>query len=54
MTIDKALEMSPELKAKYEGDETTRKVIDMARAIEGMPAPCVNACSRCGDIQGQY
>ena len=37
MTIDKALEMSPELKAKYEGDETTRKVIDMARAIEGMP-----------------
>lgn len=37
MTIDKALEMSPELKAKYENEETTRKVIDMARAIEGMP-----------------
>ena len=37
MTIDKALEMSPELKTKYESDETTRKVIDMARAIEGMP-----------------
>lgn len=37
MTIDLALETSPELKAKYENEETTRKVIDMARAIEGMP-----------------
>ena len=37
MTIEKALETSPELKAKYENEETTRKVIDMAKAIEGMP-----------------
>ena len=37
MTIDKALETSPELKEKYDNEETTRKVIDMARAIEGMP-----------------
>ena len=37
MTIDKALETSPELKEKYDSDETTRKVIDMAHAIEGMP-----------------
>ena len=37
MTIDKALEISPELKLMYDSDETTRKVIDMARAIEGMP-----------------
>jgi len=37
MTIDKALDTSPELKAKYESEETTKKVIDMARAIEGMP-----------------
>ena len=37
MTIDKALDTSPELKAKYESDETTKKVIDMSRAIEGMP-----------------
>lgn len=37
MTIDKALEMNPELKTKYENEETTRKVIDMARAVEGMP-----------------
>ena len=37
MTIDLALETSPELKAKYENEKTTKKVIDMARAIEGMP-----------------
>lgn len=37
MTIDKALETSPELKAMYEENEDTRKVIDMSRAIEGMP-----------------
>lgn len=37
MTIDKALNMSPELKAMYETDEETHELIDMARAIEGMP-----------------
>jgi len=37
MTIDMALERSPELREKYENDETAKKVIDMARAIEGMP-----------------
>lgn len=37
MTIDKALETSPELKEMYESDAQTRRVIDMARAIEGMP-----------------
>ena len=37
MTIDKALQMSPDLKAMYEGDERVKKVIDMSRALEGMP-----------------
>ncbi|MCB6993606.1 DNA polymerase III subunit alpha [bacterium 210820-DFI.6.37] len=37
MTIDKALSMNPELKASYENDEKVRQVLDMARAIEGMP-----------------
>lgn len=37
MTIDMALETSPELKTKYESEETTKRVIDMARAVEGMP-----------------
>ena len=37
MTIDKALATSPELKAMYEEDREAREVIDMAKAIEGMP-----------------
>jgi len=37
MTIDKALKMNPELAASYENDPTVRKVLDMSRAIEGMP-----------------
>ena len=37
MTLDKALEMSPELRDEYEHDATTRKVYDIARRFEGMP-----------------
>lgn len=37
MTIDKALEMNPQLREKYDKEENTKRVIDMARAIEGMP-----------------
>lgn len=37
MTIDKALTTSPELKAMYEGDMEAKEIIDMAKAIEGMP-----------------
>ncbi|MHC1722965.1 MAG: DNA polymerase III subunit alpha [Aminipila sp.] len=37
MTIGKALEMNPELKAAYDGDKRVAQVIDTARAIEGMP-----------------
>lgn len=37
MTIDKALEMNPELKNKYNTDANTKKVIDLSRALEGMP-----------------
>ncbi|HHW48031.1 MAG TPA: DNA polymerase III subunit alpha [Clostridiaceae bacterium] len=37
MTIDKALELNPELKSRYEGDETVRELIDTARRLEGMP-----------------
>ena len=37
MTIDKALEMNPELKEMYESDENVRKVMDVSRSIEGMP-----------------
>ncbi|MDO4833522.1 MAG: DNA polymerase III subunit alpha [Bacillota bacterium] len=37
MTIDKALQTGPELKSMYDSNENTRRVIDTARAIEGMP-----------------
>ena len=36
MTIDKALSMNPELKASYESNDTVAKVIDTARALEGL------------------
>ncbi|MCL1809904.1 MAG: DNA polymerase III subunit alpha [Clostridiales bacterium] len=37
MTIDTALAVSPDLKQKYDTDPSARKVLDMAKAIEGMP-----------------
>ncbi|MDO4518134.1 MAG: DNA polymerase III subunit alpha, partial [Bacillota bacterium] len=37
MTIDKALETSPDLRRMYEENETARQVIDMSKAVEGMP-----------------
>ncbi|HEX2937412.1 MAG TPA: DNA polymerase III subunit alpha, partial [Ruminiclostridium sp.] len=37
MTIDRALAMSSELKALYDGDERTKRLIDVARGLEGMP-----------------
>jgi len=37
MTIDKALQMNPELKLKYQQDAGARKLIDVSRALEGMP-----------------
>ncbi len=35
MTIDKALEMEPELKEAYEKDPETREILDLAKKIEG-------------------
>lgn len=37
ITIDKALEMNPELRKTYETDEQVKKVIDMSRRLEGLP-----------------
>ncbi|MEW6459048.1 MAG: DNA polymerase III subunit alpha [Bacillota bacterium] len=37
MSIEKALERSPELAELYERDESVRKVLEAARALEGMP-----------------
>ena len=37
MTLDKALELSKPLSDLYESDEKVRKLVDMARKLEGMP-----------------
>lgn len=37
MNIDKALEINPELRAKYEQDDKVKELIDTARLLEGMP-----------------
>ncbi len=37
ITLDKALEISPQLKEMYEQDERVRKLIDTAKSLEGMP-----------------
>ena len=37
MTLDKALEVSPELRQRYDTDRQTHSLIDMARKLEGMP-----------------
>ncbi len=37
ITIDRALETSPELKALYESDTQIKQLIDTSRAIEGLP-----------------
>ena len=37
MTIGRALEVNPELKRLYDEDETIKQLIDMSKAVEGMP-----------------
>ncbi len=37
MTLDKALQQSPDLKAVYEQDEDVKYLIDMAKRLEGLP-----------------
>ena len=46
ITIDKALQMNPELRKLYESDETVTHLIDMAKRLEGL----LDACSRSGDL----
>ena len=37
MTLDEALKVSPQLKELYDSDERVKKLVDTARALEGMP-----------------
>lgn len=40
MTIEKAMEIEPDLKENYENDTETKEIIDMARKIEGNARHC--------------
>ena len=40
ITIDKALQMNPELRKLYESDETVTHLIYMAKRLEGLPRHC--------------
>ena len=45
MTLDKALEIEPDLKRAYDENEATRKVIDIGRKLEGLTRHAsVHAC----------
>ncbi|MBN2127910.1 MAG: DNA polymerase III subunit alpha, partial [Sedimentisphaerales bacterium] len=45
MTLDKALEIEPDLKQAYDENEATRKVIDIGRKLEGLTRHAsVHAC----------
>ena len=37
MTIDRALELNPELKDAYENDRQVKYLVDLSKKIEGMP-----------------
>ena len=37
MTLKKALILNPKLKQMYDGDENIKKLIDTAKALEGLP-----------------
>ena len=37
MTLERALQISPDLKKQYESDETTKKIIDLCLRLEGLP-----------------
>ena len=37
ITIDKAIQMNPELRSVYEGDRSMHDLIDMAKKLEGLP-----------------
>ena len=48
ITIDKALEENRELRELYETDEITKKIIDIAKGLEGMPRNAsTHACRSC-------
>ncbi len=51
ITIKKALEQNKELQERYETDETVKKVLDVAMALEGMPRQASTHACRSGYYQ---
>ena len=48
ITIDKAIEENKEFREAYENDETAKRIIDIARGLEGMPRNAsTHACRSC-------
>jgi len=47
ITLDKALEVEPDLKERYDNEEDVRELIDMARRLEGL---CRNAGRHAGGV----
>ena len=37
ITIEKALDMNPELKAAYDTDDSVKTLIDVSKTLEGLP-----------------
>ncbi|MCD8326996.1 MAG: DNA polymerase III subunit alpha [Lachnospiraceae bacterium] len=40
ITLDRALQMNPELRSRYENEEQVRTLIDMCKRLEGLPRNC--------------
>ncbi|MCD7737788.1 MAG: DNA polymerase III subunit alpha [Lachnospiraceae bacterium] len=40
ITLERALQMNPELRSRYENEEQVRTLIDMCRRLEGLPRNC--------------
>ena len=48
MTIDKALEEVKEIKKLYDEEEDVKRLIDISKALEGMPKNAsTHACRSC-------
>ena len=47
ITLDRALNISHDLKNLYDSDPQVKELIDMAKKLEGMPRNASTRCGRC-------
>ena len=52
MTIDKAIDLNPDLRDRYEEDIRVKNLIDMSKALESMPSGEGSRAFRAGDGGG--